>query len=160
MKMFVLALVGLAAMLSGWSCAQDQPDFHEHIRLERAFSAFSNCLQSKRARCVVANVSVQGVVMGVDGPRLSKNALAKGLASDKGLQCFFWGTSCGPKTSANCPILSLAAGSAQYGKAYVYKGKWQADVNTKVVSRICSAETSFIFQLEKGYWRLVAIPYT
>lgn len=161
MKMFVSAFVGVAVMLSGWGCAQEEkPDFHERVRLESAFSSFSECLQSKRARCVASAVSVQGVVIGVDERRLSKNAVARGLATDTALQCLFWGTRCGSKKSSECPIMSLATGSPQYGKAYFYRGNWQAEVRTKAVDGMCPFETAFIFQLEKGFWRVKAVPYS
>ncbi len=159
MKMSVFSFVAVIAMICGRADAQNKPEFYQRATLKEAFSSFSECLQSEQASCLPSSVSVEGLVVGVDGPRFSRDSLVTRLTSEPSLQCLFWGSSC-KASKSECSVLSMIMGSSQYGKPYVYKGHWQAEIRTKISGGICPSETSFIFQLEKGYWKVVAIPFT
>lgn len=140
--------------------AQSQVAIEQRATLDSSFASFLQCLETKEAACLISAISDRGIILGVDGPRVARRQLETELTSDPKVQCLFWGITCSRSLgTAKCSILSLAKRSPQYGKPYLYRKSWQAEVRTKGPSETCPP-ASFIFQLEKGLWKLVAIPYT
>jgi len=143
-------------------CARGQTGsiaFHEKQDVQHSIEGFSKCLQSHDAHCVARSISIRGVTLGVDGPRITRDSLVQKLMVDRGMQCLFWGTHCG--SSGKCSVSDAIAnvGTISTGEPRVYGEHWQVDIETKP-QRACSSGLPFVFQLENGYWKLVAIPYT
>ena len=150
---FYLVMLGSPA----WS--QETLPLHEKEDVLHAISTLSTCLKSQQAACVAKSISIRGVALGVDGPRSSANSLVNELSRDHSTQCLFWGIHCNPsdKCSISDAISTLDSGSV--GKPHLYGNHWQVDAESKPTA-LCSAGMPFVFQLENGYWKLVAIPYT
>jgi hypothetical protein len=133
----------------------------ERETLQQAVSVLSKCVLSKKAACIPRSVSNRGLTVGVDGPRLSKPSLVRQLSSNSKLQCLFWGSHCSPD-SKRCTISDSVRGltSADFGKPRMYDGRWQVDVERSTLVPGCGSAVPFVFQLEGGFWKLLAIPYT
>ena len=137
-------VTGILIMLAGCylPAQSSKPAFNEKITLQHAFLAFSDCIQSTKPECVTSGISSRGLFLGVDGPLLGNELHT---------------------ATSRCAISKLALSqpaSRRYGKPHVYEGHWQAEVIVRNSASGCPQETSFIFRLEEGYWKLVAIPYT
>lgn len=155
-----LPAVTLVSLVLTFTCASSQTasfPFHQKEDVQHRISVFSKCLQSQRAACVAQSISAQGVTLGVDGPRITRNSLVQGLLADHKLQCLFWGNNCPPSTQ--CSISSELAhlNTVRIGEPRVYGKHWQVDAEAKPHG---SCSTSFVFQLEGGSWRVIAISYT
>lgn len=122
-------------------------------------SVFSSCLKSRQAGCVAQSISSQGITLGVDGPRVSADSLVRKLLVDHAMQCLFWGSHCA--SSMQCSVLKeiVKLDEHQIGPPRSYGKYWQIDAESKSSGQ-CTTGLPFVFQLEDGYWKLVALPYT
>jgi len=132
---------------------------YEKQDLRHSIAALSKCLRSRSVACVARSISRQGITVGVDGPRVTSDSLVHKLKVDHAMQCLFWGTSCSSsnKCSVSDAIGNLDVGSP--GKPRMYENHWQVDLESKP-SEACSTGLPLVFQLEEGYWKLKAVPYT
>jgi len=155
----VMTLVSCVLALEYASGQTGNVAFDEKQDVQHSISAFSRCLKTQKAHCVGQSISSRGVTLGVDGPRITGNSLVQKLPLDHATQCLFWGTHCG--SSDKCSVSSALAGldTSSIGKPRLYERRWQVDVESKPNER-CRTGLPFVFELEDGYWKLVAIPYT
>jgi len=139
--------------------SQGEVQLDQHEDVQHAISAFSKCLKSLQPNCIAASISTTGVTLAVDGPLISRNSLVQKLHSDRATQCLFWGTHC--TASKTCSISSALADTdpGDIGQPRLYEKHWQVDVQSRPRGT-CSDGMPFVFQLEHGHWKLVAIPYT
>jgi len=150
----------LIALMLVVQCADGQAPsvpLYEKEDLRHRIIKISKCLQSRKAGCVGESISVRGVILGVDGPRIMRNALVQKLSVDHDTQCLFWGAHCA-NSSTKCSISSEIASldTSSFGEPRAYGKSWQVDVEPPLHGG-CSF--SFVFQLEDGYWKLRAISY-
>ena len=144
MRCLLMALVFAGSWLaSGAANAQQkqQPMLEQRQTVEQAFTRFAEWVRSKQA----------------------KEVLNKKLTSDPALRCAFWGSECQGRASATCALSSVlqrSTLSTKYGKPCLFKSHWQIEVTLKGSLDECKQDFPLIFQLENGFRRIVALPYT
>jgi len=133
--------------------------FEEKQDVQHSISALSQCLKTQQTHCVTQSISSRGVTLGVDGPRITGNSLAQKLRVDHATQCLFWGIHC--DSSDKCSVSGALAGlnGSSIGDPRVYEKRWQVDVESKPTGT-CRSGLPLVFELQDGYWKLAAIPYT
>jgi hypothetical protein len=155
----LIASLGIMALI--FQCASQTRNlpFQEKEDARHAISILANCVASYSPACIAKSISVRGVTLGVDGPRVSRAALVKKLQTDRPTQCLFWGTHC--DASNGCSVLGAVSETDKLSiaKPRMYEKRWQLDVEPGAQGP-CRGTMPFVFQLEDGYWKLVAIPYT
>ena len=163
---FTKALLKIGIILASclfafrWASGQTASiPLEEKQNVQHSISAFSQCLKTQKAHCVGQSISSRGVTLGVDGPRITGNSLVQKLTIDHAIQCLFGGTHCG--SSDKCSVSGALAGldTSSIGKPRVYEKRWQVDVESKP-SGTCKSGLPLVFELQDGYWKLAAIPYT
>jgi len=139
--------------------SQESVPFRAKEDVQHAISRLLQCLRSQRASCVVESISIRGVTLGVDGPSITGKPLVHQLQNDHSTQCLFWGTHCA--SSNNCSLLSALNNldTSSIGPPRAYQTHWQVDVESRPQGA-CGDGMPFVFQLEEGYWKLAAIPFT
>jgi len=158
-KKFVVRMIQLC-LLSNCAVGQTATvPSQEKEDVKGRISAFSRCLQSRKAGCIAESISSRGVTLGVDGPRITKDSLVRQLLRDHAMQCLFWANHCSSTTT--CSVLNeiTKLNGGRMGEPRLYGKHWQVDAESKP-SGTCKTGLPFVFQLEDGYWRLVAIPYS
>ena len=159
-RMATAMLLVLVSLFAKFANGQEQKvPSQERDNVQHAISSLSACLRSRQTACVAESISSRGVTLGVDGPRSSKKSLVQQLFSDKSVQCLFWGTDC--DSSVKCSVASAMANveASDISKQRLYGRNWQVDVQPKPIGP-CDRGLPFVFQLEEGHWKLLAIPYT
>jgi hypothetical protein len=155
--LIVVSSIAVAA----WAAPPQKPtpDSEQRQTVEQAFATFAGCVTHKDIKCIAEMTSDHGMTLGVDGPLIAKRQ----LATDESTQCFFWGENCQRPQSKACDLSSYIRNTNQsprYSKPALYESRWQAEVRLRTSLPGCSSEIPLILQLEDGFWRIVAIPYT
>jgi hypothetical protein len=155
----VMILVSCVLALEYTSGQSGNVPFNEKQDVQHSISAFSQCLKTQKGHCIGQSISSRGVTLGVDGPRITRNSLVQKLTGDHATQCLFWGSHCGSSDKCSVSAALATLDTSSIGKPRLYEKRWQIDVESKP-SGTCGTGLPFVFELEDGYWKLVAIPYT
>ena len=158
----VLALAG-GSFVSCTAHAQHTvpPAFQPSYTIQQVFAEFADCVRSKNVSCIGRLTSSRGVYLGVDAPLISREAFKRELSSGKNLQCLFWGLGCSHKILTTCALSRVLNGSTltiEYTKPVLFKNNWQVETTVRDPSRQCKQDFPVIWTLEKGFWRITAIP--
>jgi hypothetical protein len=162
---FVFRLVLSIVMLAAGIClvGQEAPTFDQRQSIGQTWIQFSQCLTRSDPGCLLALTSSDGVSVGVDEPRVSKQEFKNELRASASTQCFFWADRCGRKSSNPCSLsryTQSTSPSPRYSKPNVHDGHWQIEVTVPHFSDLCEQDIPITFQLEDGFWRIVTIPFT
>jgi hypothetical protein len=159
----ILLLAGGSLVLNTANAQQTwQQGLEQRQTIQRAFVEFAGCVRSKSVGCVTNLTSNRGVYLGVDAPLISKQVFMRELSFGKKLRCLFWGMGCANRVLERCALSRVLNGSTlsiDYTRPALYKGDWQVETTVRDPSRQCAQDFSIIWNLEKGFWRIVAIPY-
>lgn len=148
-------------------------------QLATAANKLVHAIKNRDDSTVLSMFSTRGIIMGVDGPRVPLSQLRQEFRKRRGAYCFFFDTACLRKEEqiqrqklglplTDVPVFSLADVFSRVGNLRVKALLVGTESKAGHVSVVWEGEPTeyfvggfpeFLFQLDGGEWKLVAVPY-